>query len=716
MENISRSRTIWVASTMAALTWLLAVSDARATTLLLESLGNFPDAVEVTARFGTFAGLQINGDEISATGFHFTVRNTSFGDGAASSFEADPDGDFAENDILTAAAAAAISARQPYGLYIFGAGLPPGSGAVVSAPPGFSLNIQGGEVNFEKDPGNPDGFLFDNDAPSIPSQFTNPQTGVFDFFISTVSLNLLDNLLAEDDGMPAINIMTSMAWVETGSVQTVFSAPGAPFDGEELRPRGELIAAAVCGNGVQDPGEECDTLDDTACPGACTLNCTCAPTPMCGDGIVNQAGEICDGLDDAACPGACQADCSCPALPTCGDGSVNQAGEVCDGADDAACPGACKIDCTCPVGPFCGDGSVNQAGEVCDGADDATCPGTCQVDCTCPVGPVCGDGSVNQPAEECDGADDSACPGQCLLDCTCSIPPFCGDGSVNKAGEACDGADDAACPGACLADCTCPAGPLCGDGSVNQAGEECDGADDAACPGACQANCTCPIGPFCGDGTINQAGETCDGADDTACPGTCQADCTCPVGPFCGDGEVNQTGEECDGADADLCQNRLCLADCTCVPPIFNDPAKIRFRRGHQLLDRFDGHGQLVTSHDPAKIASGLTVRLTNPSGVLYEGELVSGDCRVKNKGRRCRFRDKGARKGEGIRDGLGVLKLRSVRIGYTFRFSAFADLSAATDPDMTISFQLGDELFATRGLWKQKKNGWNLKFFSLQQ
>jgi hypothetical protein len=37
------------------------------------------------------------------------------------------------------------------------------------------------------------------------------------------------------------------------------------------------LPAAVCGDNVREGTEECDGTDDTACPGNCVPNCTCAP-------------------------------------------------------------------------------------------------------------------------------------------------------------------------------------------------------------------------------------------------------------------------------------------------------------------------------------------------------------------------------------------------------------------------------------------------------
>ena len=216
--------------------------------LLEESLGNFPDAVEIKTLFGTFTDLSINGDLINGTGFLFSVSNTSWGDGASSSFAQDPDGHFAVDDTITPAASAAIGGAQSFGLFAFGAHLPTGSGVVTSAPDGFAVNIEPDndhppgvavEVNFEI--ASADGLLFDRNATGIEAIFTNPRTGKLAFFISTPTANILDNLLAEDDGLPAVDVMTSLAWAEVGEIAARFNAPGETFNDSRLRPRGEMV-------------------------------------------------------------------------------------------------------------------------------------------------------------------------------------------------------------------------------------------------------------------------------------------------------------------------------------------------------------------------------------------------------------------------------------------------------------------------------------------
>jgi hypothetical protein len=100
----------------------------------------------------------------------------------------------------------------------------------------------------------------------------------------------------------------------------------------------------VCGDGVLDPGEECDGAP-CADGRDCLQGCTCDAPNRCGNGTVDP-GEQCDGADDRLCPGDCQDDCRCPGRVLCGNGVLDP-GEECDGGP---CPGGepCSPDCECP--------------------------------------------------------------------------------------------------------------------------------------------------------------------------------------------------------------------------------------------------------------------------------------------------------------------------------------------------------------------------------
>ncbi|HEY8376457.1 MAG TPA: DUF4215 domain-containing protein, partial [Nannocystis sp.] len=166
-------------------------------------------------------------------------------------------------------------------------------------------------------------------------------------------------------------------------------------------------AAPVCGDGVLDPGEECDDGNKVSGDG-CENNCKkTVISPTCGDGVVNDASEECDDGNDNngdACTNACK-------QAVCGDGIVYEGVEQCD--EGGAGP-TCDADCT-PA--MCGDEVVNPAaGEECDdgNADDTdACLSTCK-------NAFCGDFVVQQGVEECDDGT----PGGDDLCNNCKVSPY----------------------------------------------------------------------------------------------------------------------------------------------------------------------------------------------------------------------------------------------------------------------------------------------------
>ncbi len=96
--------------------------------------------------------------------------------------------------------------------------------------------------------------------------------------------------------------------------------------------------APACGDGVVNQDTEACDGDDLygltcadldydggtlSCDASCQFDergCTVDPpaSAECGNGVLDGAFEECDGLDDAACPGACSAHCACPAAPASG--------------------------------------------------------------------------------------------------------------------------------------------------------------------------------------------------------------------------------------------------------------------------------------------------------------------------------------------------------------------------------------------------------------
>ena len=221
-------------------------STATAASLSGDHREAFPDAVNVVASCGVFESLAINDSLISETGCFFRLSNTSWGDGAASSFEREPDRHFSGDDsTLVDPARAALESNQPYGMYAVKFELAPGSGSFVSAPSGFDIEIEDEEdeveVEFELalEP-NASGFLFDDNAGSIPALFSDPQTGMWDFFISTPSPDPLGNVIDDDDDSDGISVEVDFAWMADGEIKTRFSS----FEGRRLEVEKQITSVA----------------------------------------------------------------------------------------------------------------------------------------------------------------------------------------------------------------------------------------------------------------------------------------------------------------------------------------------------------------------------------------------------------------------------------------------------------------------------------------
>ncbi|MBE7448133.1 MAG: DUF4215 domain-containing protein [Kofleriaceae bacterium] len=333
----------------------------------------------------------------------------------------------------------------------------------------------------------------------------------------------------------------------------------------------------ACGNGVVDPGEECDDGNqdnEDDCLRTCVLN-------TCGDRFVDRQGpdtEFCDegGFDTATC----NFDCT---EVICGDDHTNAAaGEVCDDGNNDDADG-CKGDCSSDES--CGNGIVDDhlpnnptnnptlclsatatgtnCAEVCDRGDNISgdgCSANCLSNETCRNGIRDPLGSPGNPPEACDDGnliDDDGCRNDC------QGGAGCGNGLLDPLTEQCD--DNGQNTATCDSDCTVP---ICGDNLVNMAaGEACDPGAVGVSSAGCNPNCTLPA---CGDGIVNRlftppggtATEQCDDGNTTPGDG-CSALCIIET---CGNG-ITETinGEECDDGntnDLDGCRNNCQLPRC----------------------------------------------------------------------------------------------------------------------------------------------------------
>ncbi|MFC1482192.1 DUF4215 domain-containing protein [Myxococcota bacterium] len=286
---------------------------------------------------------------------------------------------------------------------------------------------------------------------------------------------------------------------------------------------------AVCGNGIVEPGEQCDASAlNGVSPEPCKIDCT---VTTCGDGYLGGTEQCDAGLQTGVSPEPCKSDCT---LTFCGDGYLGGT-EQCDaGAQNGVSPEPCMIDCAVTT---CGDGYLGGT-EQCDaGAQNGISPEPCKSDCSLTT---CGDGYLGG-SETCDeGSSNANLPNAtCRTDCT---PKRCGDNIIDDLdGEACDTAD--------LAGQTCSS-----FGYVDPSGLSCDPScqfDTAACNAVC-GNMVIETTEECDDGTANS---------DTI-PDACRTTC---LNAHCGDG-VADTGEVCDGND--FAGSTLDCADYGYVDPV----------------------------------------------------------------------------------------------------------------------------------------------------
>ena len=293
-------------------------------------------------------------------------------------------------------------------------------------------------------------------------------------------------------------------------------------------------AAGLCGDGILDPGEECDdanNIDDDECH----VDCTWA----CGDGVI-QPHETCDTAIPAGQQGACPTDCedNDPCTTDTLSGSECQTeclrGDITAFIDDDGCcpPGGnANNDNDCQA--VC-DNGVLEAGETCD--PTPTCPTTCDDTNDCTTDSMAGSPATcdvvctNSPITTCQN-NDNCCPAGCNNgndnDCSAS----CGN-SIIETGETCD--PPATCPTDCDDSNDCTTDTM--TGSPANCNVVCTNTpitapihNDGCCPSGANANNDNDCPSICGNSII-EPGEQCD--DGGTVPGDgCDQNCQIETGP-----------------------------------------------------------------------------------------------------------------------------------------------------------------------------------------
>ncbi len=124
-----------------------------------------------------------------------------------------------------------------------------------------------------------------------------------------------------DDGCPEPGYKTNLSTTVTGGVHywirmSGYSNASGNFVLTLTGP--DCESGAECGNGIVEPGEQCDPPNGTTC------DANCQRIPTCGDGFVD-AGEECDPPNGTTC------DANCQRIPVCGDGFIDGSEECDDG-------------------------------------------------------------------------------------------------------------------------------------------------------------------------------------------------------------------------------------------------------------------------------------------------------------------------------------------------------------------------------------------------
>ncbi|MCB9723046.1 MAG: hypothetical protein H6748_03255 [Spirochaetaceae bacterium] len=282
------------------------------------------------------------------------------------------------------------------------------------------------------------------------------------------------------------------------------------------------IQAPACGNGLIDPGEECDRSagsDPLCCSIACVASASGA---SCSDGNVCTVGDACDGA------GSCVVGPPSPGM-ACSDGDPCTLADVCDAA--GVCVGGSLL--VCDDANDCTADSCLPAGgcsfaPVLDGApcDDAD---VCTPASSCASGVCVGSGSID--CDDANGCTDDGCDPQLGCRSTPNTAP-CDDGDACTTGDVCALGSCVGAPRDCSDGNPCtndlcdpglgcqnpPNAVLCDDGDPCTSGDVCSA-------GACLAGAPAD----CDDGDACTA-DSCDAQ--TGCRNEPIPGCSPPAVPF----------------------------------------------------------------------------------------------------------------------------------------------------------------------------------------
>jgi hypothetical protein len=142
---------------------------------------------------------------------------------------------------------------------------------------------------------------------------------------------------------------------------------------------------------------------------------------------------------------------------------------------------------------------------------------------------------------------------------------------------------------------------------------------------------------------------------------------------------------------------------CQC-PHQIGDPTTIKFRP-RPALDVLTSHARELVDGTLDVVGSGASWLLTNAGGSLMTATIPSGAFVANANGTSFRYRNGAARTAGGVYKAT----IRAHRGFYAYRMQAYGDLSAATSPEMSLQFYVGNQSSPAihTEVWSKRNFGW---------
>ena len=136
----------------------------------------------------------------------------------------------------------------------------------------------------------------------------------------------------------------------------------------------------------------------------------------------------------------------------------------------------------------------------------------------------------------------------------------------------------------------------------------------------------------------------------------------------------------------------------------------IKYRDGSKPdLIRIGARVQPTSAMNP--FDDGFTFQLTNSGGTLFSQALSAFTMTESANGRRWTYKDKLAPVNGGLHT-VTIQQASGLSGGFVIYVRAYTDMTAATEPEMTSSFVIGNDSFFDKSDWNRRKTNWRHVFW----